>query len=164
MPRGKAPDPTRARRGTGNRPKPGEARPSREIVPAIILDPAHALPEPPDTLEDGAKQIWLRVVAELDTRGLKETDLEAVTMLAHAAWAHAETRRWINAQGVVVKDPRNGRPMVNPLLKVARDEASTYLRLANEFGLTPAARLRLGLMTLAGQSLAQALADDLDRG
>lgn len=161
MPRGKAPDPTRATRKTGNRPKPGEAKVSKEIVPTVVVNPARVLPQPPEGLPDGAVEVWKRVVDELDTRGLKETDLEAVTMLAHAAWTHAETRRKIAKMGVLVKGPRG--PMVNPLLKVARDEASTYLRLANEFGLTPAARLRLGLMTLAGQSLAQALSDDLSR-
>lgn len=163
MPRGKAPDPTRAVRKTGNRPLPGEAKPSKEIVPAAILEPLRTLPEPPETLPEGAVEVWKRVVEELDARGLKETDLEAVTMLAHAAWTHSETRKQIAKTGVLVKDARSGRPIVNPLLKVARDEANTYLRLANEFGLTPAARLRLGLMTLAGQSLAQTLSDDLDR-
>lgn len=161
MPKGKAPDPTRARRGTGNRPKPGEAKVATAVVPTVVTNPTRVLPEPPPGLPDGAVEVWRRVVDELDTRGLKESDLEAVTMLAHAAWTHSETRKKIAETGVLVKGPRG--PMVNPLLKVARDEASTYLRLANEFGLTPAARLRLGLMTLAGQSLAQALSDDLSR-
>lgn len=163
MPRGKAPDPTRSRRKTGNRPLPGEAKPTKELVPTAVLQAETRLPEPPSGLPEGAAVVWSRVVEELDTRGLKETDLEAVTMLAHAAWTHAETRKKIAETGVLVRDSRTGKTMVNPLLKVARDEANTYLRLANEFGLTPAARLRLGLMTLAGQSLAQALSEDLDR-
>jgi phage terminase small subunit len=52
---------------------------------------------------------------------------------------------------MLVKGQRG--PMVNPLLKVERDEAATYLRLAETLGLTPVARLRLGLITLAGASI-----------
>jgi phage terminase small subunit len=52
--------------------------------------------------------------------------------------------------------------MVNPLVKVERDMAATYMRISNDFGLTIAARLRLGLIQLAGQSILQSLNADLD--
>lgn len=105
--------------------------------------------------------MFRRVVADLMPRGLREADLEAISMMCYSAHIHYEARRQIAATGVLVKGLRG--PMVNPLIKVARDEANTYLRLANEFGLTLAARLRLGLMQLAGESMLEAMSKDLDK-
>ena len=54
-------------------------------------------------------------------------------------------------------------PVVNPLLKVEKDTAATYLRLAETLGLSPAARARLGLMHIAGQSLLVDIAERVRR-
>ena len=151
-------DPTRARRQTGNRPKPGEAKPAKEI--AVL--PAVEIFQPPPDLPEQAQEMFAKVVSELAPRGLRESDLESIAMMCYSAHVHREARRQISATGVLVKGPRG--PMVNPLIKVARDEANTYLRLANEFGLTLAARLRLGLMQLAGESILSALNRELDEG
>lgn len=150
-------DPTRARRKTGNRPKPGEAKPAKEILPAKT---APAITPPPDLAPEAA-EMYVRIVEELVPRGLREADLESVAMMCHSAHLHREARAAIAKHGLLVKGPRG--PMVNPLVKVARDEATIYLRLANEFGLTLAARLRLGLMQLAGESIIESLNRDLDR-
>jgi len=150
-------DPTRARRGTGNRPV--------NTLPAIPDEPPADVAgvdrfPPPPHLPDEAQAIYARVVAELAPQGLRETDAEAIGMLAQSAWVHAEARRELARTGVLVKGPRG--PMVNPLVKVIRDEAATYLRLADAYGLTLASRLRLGLLQLAGQSMLDAMNADLD--
>lgn len=161
MAKGRPADPTRAKRQTGNRPKPGEAKPAKAAA-AVVVAPSGLPPEfePPADLTTEAQAMYRRVVAELAPRGLREADLEALAMMCHSASIHYEARRQIAATGVLVKGPRG--PMVNPLIRVARDEANTYLRLANEFGLTLAARLRLGLMQLAGESIVASLNRDLD--
>lgn len=150
-------DPTRARRQTGNRPKPGQAKPAKEIVPAKTAPSIIA----PSDLPPEAQEMYVRIVEELIPRGLRDADLESVAMMCHSAYLHREARSGIAKHGLLVKGPRG--PMVNPLVKVARDEATIYLRLANEFGLTLAARLRLGLMQLAGESIIESLNRDLDR-
>lgn len=166
MAKGRPADPTRARRQTGNRAKPGEAKVSttakKAAELAVVVQPATpALPEPPPDLPPEAQEMFRRVVAELMPRGLREADLEAISMLCYSAHLHVEARRKIAETGILVKGLRG--PMVNPLVKVARDEANTYLRLANEFGLTLAARLRLGLIQLAGESILTSLNNDLDQ-
>lgn len=164
MTKGRPADPTRTRRQTGNRPKPNEARVSKvadrvaEVVAAIPA-PRGAFDPPADLLPE-AQDMYRRVLEELLPRGLREADLEAVAMMCHSASVHYAARRKIAEQGLLVEGPRG--PLVNPLIKVARDEANTYLRLANEFGLTLAARLRLGLMQLAGESIVSSLNADLD--
>jgi P27 family predicted phage terminase small subunit len=156
MTKGRPADPTRARRGTGNRP---QALEKSAEVPVVIEEPA--LPAPPLDLPPIAQEMFIRVVSELTPRGLREADLEAVSMMCHSAWLHGEARKKLAETGVLVKGPRG--PMVNPLVKVARDEAATYLRLADAFGLTLASRLRLGLMQLTGESILQSLNNDLDK-
>lgn len=159
MTKGRPADPTRARRQTGNRPKPGEAKIAALPAPTAVV-PAELFPAPAD-LPAEAAEMYRRVVQELAPRGLREADLEAISMMCHSAWVHYEARRAVAQKGVLVKGPR-GNAVVNPLIKVARDEAATYLRLADSFGLTLAARLRLGLMQLAGESILATLNKDLD--
>lgn len=154
MPKGRPPDPTRAKRGTGNRPQ---------------TQPVKALPALPETsgfpvpqeLPDEAREMYERVVRELEPRGLREADLDALTMMVHSAYVHRQAREFVARNGVMVLV--NGRPVVNPAIKVARDEAAMYLRIAQEYGLTLAARLRLGLMQLAGESMLSSMNRDLDR-
>lgn len=157
MAKGRPADPTRAKRQTGHRPKPGEAKVAKAPPPALVTP---QLPSAPQELSPEAALMFDRIVAELAPRGLRDADLEAVAMMVHSAAIHHEARRKLAETGVLVKGPRG--PMVNPLIKVARDEAATYLRLANEFGLTLASRLRLGLMQLAGESIIGAMNRDLD--
>lgn len=155
MTKGRPADPTRARRKTGNRPLPGE-KPPAEI--AVVEAPAFVVPS---GLTEEGQAMFQRLVAELQPRGLREVDLDALTMLCHSAEVHRQAREFVARNGVMVAV--NGRPVVNPAIKVARDEAQNYLRIAQEYGLTLAARLRLGLMQLAGESMLASLNADLDR-
>lgn len=155
---GKA-DPTRARRQTGNRPKPGEAKPAKEVV---RLEPAAPVyPPPPAGIVGPGVGIWEQVIAELWPRGLRESDLEGVRMMVVAAVRHRQAAASIDEYGIIVEGPRG--PMVNPAVRVEKDSAATFIRLAEAFGLTLAARLRLGLLQLAGESILQSISKDLDR-
>jgi P27 family predicted phage terminase small subunit len=138
---------------------PGESAPANLPVPVADDDaPAFAIP---DTLPPEAQEMFQRIVDELAPRGLREADIEAISMMCHSAYVHQQAREYVRRSGVMVLV--NGRPVVNPAIKVARDEAANYLRLASEYGLTLAARLRLGLMQLAGESMLASLSRDLDR-
>lgn len=157
MTKGRKPDPTRSRRKTGNRPQAGESK--AVTIPAATS--ALAAPEIVASLPEPAQKMFTSILIELENRGLKQVDLEAIAMLVHSAWLHGEARKKIAETGILVKGP-NG-PIVNPLIKVARDEAATYLRLSSEFGLTIASRLRLGLIQLAGESIIGSLNRELDQ-
>lgn len=164
MTRGRKAEPARKRRGTGHRPA-GVKAPAR-TEPAAIALAAGAPPAPPDDLtHPHARAVWIAVVAELWPRGLRAIDLEAVRMLAsQAALAYEASvgaEGWV-ARGLVIENSR-GTPVINPIVRVERDAANLYLRFAERFGLDIASRMRLGLLQLAGQSLADALTDDLER-
>lgn len=155
---GRPKDPTRARRQTGHRRKPGEA-PKLVAVPPT-LEPA-AVPVPPEDLPEGAHPIWIAAVEELAHRGLRTPDLESLRLMSIQAWRAREAAAGIAKFGLVVEGARGLMP--NPLIKIERDATTAYLRLAEQFGLTFASRLRLGVVQLTGQSLAQQLDDDLNR-
>lgn len=114
----------------------------------------------PQDLAPGAVDVWDRVVAELLARGLTPAMLEGVRALATAGWRMRQAAADIDEHGPVI--PGLHGPVVNPAVRVEKDATATWTRLAVEFGLTPAAQMRLGLMRLAGESLLAGLNRDLD--
>jgi P27 family predicted phage terminase small subunit len=160
--RGRKTDPTRARRATGHRPQAGKAKPKSEPA-AIALVEGSGPPAPPADLDHPhAVKVWNAVISELHPRGLRPIDLEAVRMLCRQAALAYDAAAILNDQGLMVKGAL-GQTVANPAIRIERDAANLYLRFAERFGLDIASRMRLGLMQLAGQSLADALQDDLER-
>lgn len=164
-------DPTRARRGTGHRPQPGEAPKARavpavEILPAISeqmraagYDPDRALI--PDDLPPEVAALWQIVIDELQPKGLRPADYEALRQMCWAAARARECSALIAQMGLVVESA-NGGYATNPLLKEERQYSATYLRIAEQYGLTVASRLRLGLLQISGQSMLEKLDAGLD--
>ena len=143
MAKGRFPDPTRARRHTGHRPLPAQ------WAPVGAPDVLTQVPPAPESLPAGARPVWDVACAELLPRGLHPSDLVLVEMLAVAIYRNRQAREYIAQTGLL--EGEDGL-RANPMLKVEKDTAATYLRLAETLGLTPAARMRLGLMQVTGQS------------
>jgi P27 family predicted phage terminase small subunit len=59
---------------------------------------------------------------------------------AYAMWADATEH--INKYGTVVKSPQ-GFPIQSPYLSIANRQAEIMMRIASEFGFTPASRSRI---------------------
>lgn len=147
MTRGRKPDPSRAQRGTGHAPQQG--RKTTKVVPQVVEQGLAEIiaGELPQGLP---RDIFVRAVGELAGR-LNDTDLEALRMMAWSLYRHEQAQAHVEAHGIMVDTPYG--PKVNPMLKVARDEGTFYLRIADQYALTFVARLRAGLLRLAGQSL-----------
>lgn len=162
MARGRKPDPTRARRKTGHRAEAGKVKPKTEPAAILLVDKSDGPPPAPaDLTHPHAIAVWDAVVAELHPRGLRPVDYESVRMLSRQAALAYDAAAIIEDGGLIVRSMK-GEPMTNPAVRIERDAANLYLRFAAQFGLDIASRMRLGLMQLAGQSLADALQDDLD--
>lgn len=165
-------DPTRAKRATGHRPKPGELTKARtvpdiEVLPAIRdqmeaagYDPDRAFM--PDELPAEIAALWQIVVDELVPKGLRPGDYEALRQMCWAAYRARCCAEEIARTGLLVESTKGGYT-TNPLLREERQCTATYLRIAEAYGLTLASRLRLGLLQLSGQSLLERLDADLDR-
>jgi P27 family predicted phage terminase small subunit len=133
--RGRPPKPTRIKALTGN---PGK-RPLNAHEPR----PEPALPDCPPELSAVAQTEWTRVISELAKLNLM-TNLDRAALAAYcgsyAIWASATEQ--LNKYGTVVKSPQ-GFPIQSPYLAIANRQAEIMMRIASEFGFTPASRSRI---------------------
>ena len=69
---------------------------------------------------------------------------------AHALWA--EAMEAIQKYGAMIKSPQ-GFPIQSPYLAIANRQAEIMMRIASEFGFTPASRSRIATPAKATPSL-----------
>ena len=141
---GPPPTPTVVKLLRGN---PGKRRlPVGEPMPPS----APTCPSPPSCLAWYAVEEWERVAPELHALGLLtvlDVPMFAVYCSAYAQWRAAEEQLAEAAaadpenDGLVIE--RDGRLIANPATGIARRSAELMLRVAAEFGMTPAARSRI---------------------
>jgi len=143
--RGREPKPTRLKVITGN---PGK-RPLNLDEPS----PEPAVPDCPPELGPAAQREWERLVDELaKLRVLTNLDRAALAAYcgAYALWA--ESTEAIGKYGVMVKSP-TGFPIQSPYVSIANRQAEIMMRIASEFGFTPASRGRISVPTEAEPTL-----------
>ncbi|MBS4083291.1 MAG: phage terminase small subunit P27 family [Rhizobiales bacterium] len=90
-----------------------------------------------------ARREWDRLVVELGKlRILTNLDRAALASYcgAYALWAEAMEQ--IQKYGAMVKSP-SGYPQQSPYLTIANRQAEIMMRIASEFGFTPASRSRI---------------------
>ena len=145
MARGRPKDPSAARRGTGRKPP--------EAAPPAVLDPSRACElVPPADLEGVALDAWRVCAAEMHAnRQLREADLVLLRAYVEAVHVHAEATAKVHEFGVLVASPRG--PVPNPMIRVADNAARTIRLLSENLGLNPIARIRAGIMEVAGASM-----------
>lgn len=133
--RGRRPKPTRLKVLTGN---PGK-RPLNSSEPR----PEAAVPDCPVELGPVARREWDRLAVELSSlRILTNLDRAALAAYcgAYAMWAEATEA--IQKFGTMVKSP-SGYPQQSPYVSIANRQAELMMRIASEFGFTPASRSRI---------------------
>jgi P27 family predicted phage terminase small subunit len=129
--RGRRPKPTRIKALTGN---PGK----RSLNPHEPR-PEPALPDCPPELSPAARQEWVRIGADLSKLNLV-THLDRGALAAYGFWVEALEQ--IQKYGTMVKSP-TGYPIQSPYLAIANRQAELMIRVASEFGFTPASRSRI---------------------
>lgn len=150
--RGRKPKPTRLKYLTGN---PGK-RPLNEDEPR----PEPAVPDCPPELNAAAQREWQRLVGELaKLRVLTNLDRAALAAYcgAYALWA--ESTEAIGKYGVMVKSP-TGFPIQSPYLSIANRQTEIMMRIASEFGFTPASRGRISVTQNEEPSLFDSLEEN----
>ena len=103
--------------------------------------PIRELEYPPE-LPPLAREEWDRIVGELIVLGvLSKFDRGplAVYCGAYAIWAEAMDA--LQKYGTMMKSP-NGHPVQSPYVAIVNRQADMMMRIAGEFGFTPAARSR----------------------
>src|ERR1700710_2404860 len=122
---------------TGN---PGR-RPLNPDEPTPVVN----VPDCPAELGPVARKEWDRMIAELGPlRLLTNLDRAALAAYcgAYAMWAEATEA--IQKFGSMVKSP-SGYPVQSPYVSIANRQTEIMMRIASEFGLTPASRSRISM-------------------
>ena len=143
--RGRKPTPTRLKVLTGN--------PGKRTLNEHELDPEPAIPDCPPELGAVAKQEWGRLAGELGKlRILTNLDRAALAAYcgAYALWIEAIEQ--IEKYGSMVKSP-SGYPQQSPYLAIANRQVELMMRIASEFGFTPASRSRISSPSTTEPSL-----------
>lgn len=141
--RGRKPKPTHLKLITGN--------PGRRPLRMDEFRPAANIPPCPKHLKGEARKEWLRVSRLLlEHCMVADVDRGALAMLC-TLWDRYVTAEDMiykakeaapGSAGLFVKTP-NGFPVQSPWLAVSNRAIEQYKSMCNEFGLTPAARVRV---------------------
>jgi len=135
--RGRRPKPTRIKILTGN--------PGKRALNKNEPRPDPVVPECPPELGASAQREWHRLVGDLSKFQLL-TNLDRAALAAYcgayALWAEATEA--IQKYGTMVKAP-SGFPMQSPYIAIANRQAEIMMRIASEFGFTPASRSRISM-------------------
>jgi P27 family predicted phage terminase small subunit len=140
-----------------------EGNRGRRPLPTAEPRPAPGIPTVPDHLSPEAKAEWRRVAKGLNAIGLL-TKIDRATLAGYCqAWSDwVEAEEQLRRYGKVVKSPvrtvvkkqrkdgaeqietTGGFPMQSPFLAIRNKALDTMHKFAVEFGMTPAARSRIG--------------------
>jgi len=105
--------------------------------------PEPLAPECPQELGPVAQQEWHRMAAELaKLRILTALDRAALAAYCNAYALWAEATEAIQKHGTMVKSP-SGYPIQSPYVSIGNRQAEIMMRIASEFGFTPASRSRI---------------------
>lgn len=99
-------------------------------------------------------QLYADLVEDLRNRGLKHFDSHLLRSFCVQLWIAERAEAEIVADGLTIESAYGLKP--HPSLRTLRDANTQAVKLGEQFGLTLASRLRLGL---AGISSGSALAD-----
>lgn len=127
---------------------------ARQQAEAALRPPADKL-EPPDWLDDAAKDVFRAVVAAFEAAGLQvltNADVNTLAIYADAVVRYAEATRIVREQGPVVGNKSH------PAVLAAAKYAQIMHQAAGRLGLDPASRA-----TLARSLAEQAEPDEFDR-
>lgn len=152
----------------GRPPKPTEQRllegnPGNRPIPAVVNiggKPVIA-DKPPASLDAYGKRAWKDLVPLLiEGNVLDRVDTHVLTTVCNTVSRLERIRRAINKDGLTTEGSK-GQLVAHPLLTHEANLTTLLLRLAEQFGMTPSARARLGLMQVEGASMTRQLARDL---
>lgn len=155
----------------GPKPKPlevrqreGTLRPDRHGVAPVRITPAPPdISEPPEHLDETAKEFWREAVPILAQVGLVSTVDKAALELAATQYARAkQAARVVKEQGHLARGS-TGQLVEHPSLRTEREAATVFLRFAEHYALTPVARTRLGLAEMQRRSLQQEMEESLGK-
>ncbi len=113
----------------------------------------------PKKLVEGARPYFRSLAGRAADHGLTQADVPILAQLATALWLADTAAAQMEAGGILITDIAHARELrKHPAYTIWRNAAALAASLAQQFGLTPASRARLGLEEDDGtESLADVL-------
>ena len=101
-------------------------------------------PYKPPWLSPYARELWERIVPDLEALGLiKPADFAAWVAYCETWSTYRVALETVRREGIVLKNERTGMSHKHPALLTMDVSGGQLMRFAIEFGLTPAAEVRL---------------------
>src|SRR3954468_22214109 len=117
--------------------------PAANLPGAVTAEPPRAVPPIivcPAALDAAAHEEWDRIIADLTATGTLCTfDRAALAAYCQAYALWIEAVETLKKFGTVMKSP-SGYPVQSPYMSIANQQVDTMLRIAAQFGFTPASR------------------------
>lgn len=150
MARGRPPKPVETKRAEGN--------PGKRPLPDAVVMGGRGLPDPPPGLSDVATELWQYHVPMMADAGVLDRVDGPMLGVFFEAWAAAVVAaRHMQADGPVVFDPNDFtgemKARKNPAVTAWKEAAAVMRQFGEQFGLTPSARARLGMVGVQGRDL-----------
>lgn len=150
----------RPKLSTEEKTKRGTLKKSREkLPPAVELEPKFVVAEmePPKKLGTHATAVWRKTIPELKQNGLLAV-IDVDILVAYCC----EMGRYNYAIQVMEKRPpvfksKSGHEQVDPWFTVAQKSIDMALKIGQNFGITPAARTKVGGMVPKKKTVADML-------
>ena len=96
--------------------------------------------DPPSWLSETGVQIWNEILPEI-LHTAKAIDMSLFAQMCASYGMAVESQLVLQAQGLVLTNSHGSRK--NPAYQVWRDSVSTFNLLAQQFGLSPASRVKM---------------------
>lgn len=149
MARGRPPKPTEQKRREGN--------PGKRKLPDNVIVGRRGAPTPRRGMSAKTRKVWDELVAVIEPSVLDQADAVALEALAGWVVAMRDAQRVVHSAGknggLTITQP-SGRQARSPMVDVLDTATKNVRQLAEQFGLTPSARARLGGAGFVGPSAA----------
>jgi P27 family predicted phage terminase small subunit len=157
--RGRKPIPVEQRRLEG---RDVSHRPLPEPLLVAGRPELQELADPPEHLTAAAQDFWRDIVVQLVKVGMIDrVDRPALELICTTWDEYTKADRVVREQGFFAAGP-TGTIKEHPALKMRRLARAEFFKYAEQYGLTPMARTRLGLAELHARTLEQELGEKLD--
>ena len=117
---------------------------TRTLANEMQVTSVKEVPAPPSYLSKDGKLEWKIVCTELFNKGMLHlVDMSLLSAYCNEMGSYLEYSAYINEHGAVERTYRNGKVFgskLRPEARIARDSLAAALKIATQFGFTPASR------------------------
>jgi P27 family predicted phage terminase small subunit len=130
--------------------KQGTLEKSREKIPSLEYSSIQHIPTPPDSFDEVAKNVWNTICGEMiKLQILQNLDIFLLQILCNEMSVYWQC--YTAMEGKFVVPTGTGSFKTNPLFTTSSMALNNAMRIASQFGLSPASRQRIRMDVMGGK-------------